>query len=47
MIWPSEKVPPNAGMAPDLPFLMRAMINSSLRLEPANFGPLPSARPPS
>src|SRR5262245_22553754 len=46
-IWPSEKAPPNAGMAPGLPLRMRAMMNSSLRLVPANFGPLPSMRPPS
>ena len=31
MIWPSEKVPPNAGMAPDLPFLMRAMVSAIVK----------------
>src|SRR5262249_32790034 len=46
-IWPSEKAPPNAGMAPGLPLRMRAMMKSSLRFVPANFGPLPSVRPPS
>src|SRR5258708_4566846 len=46
-IWPSEKAPPNAGMAPGLPLRMRAMMKSSLRLVPASFGPLPSVRPPS
>src|SRR6266436_3991875 len=47
MIWPSEKAPPNAGMAPGLPLRMRATMKSSLRLVPASFGPLPSVRPPS
>src|SRR5258708_27888824 len=47
MIWPSEKAPPNAGMAPGLPLRIRAMMKSSLRLVPASFGPLPSVRPPS
>src|SRR6266478_654564 len=47
MIWPSEKAPPNAGMAPGLPLRIRATMKSSLRLVPASFGPLPSVRPPS
>src|SRR5262249_220321 len=47
MIWPSEKAPPNAGIAPGLPLRMRATMKSSLRLVPASFGPLPSVRPPS
>src|SRR6202163_3984416 len=47
MIWPSLNTEPNAGMAPILPFLMRSMMNSSLRSDFDNFGPLPAARPPS
>src|SRR5216683_6553910 len=47
MIWPSLNTEPNAGMAPILPFLMRSMMNSSLRSVFDNFGPLPAARPPS
>src|SRR5258706_1246383 len=47
MIWPSLNTEPNAGMAPILPFLMRSMINSSLRSDFDSFGPLPTARPPS
>src|SRR5260370_21604076 len=47
MIWPPEKPPPKAGMAPGLPLRMRATMKSSLRLVPASFGPLPSVRPPS
>src|SRR5229473_8635421 len=47
MIWPSLNTEPNAGMAPILPFLMRSMMNSSLRSDFDSFGPLPAARPPS
>src|SRR5260370_37080594 len=47
MIWPALNAEPNAGMEPILPFLMRSMMNSSLRSDFANFGPLPAARPPS
>src|SRR5450432_143808 len=47
MIWPSLNAEPNAGMAPILPFLMRSMMNSSLRSDFDSFGPLPAARPPS
>src|SRR6266851_1482866 len=47
MIWPSLNTEPNAGMEPILPFLMRSMMNSSLRSVFDSFGPLPAARPPS
>jgi hypothetical protein len=46
MICPSLNDPPNAGMAPVFPFLIRSMMNSSLRFVPASFGPFPAVRPP-
>src|SRR5258707_8488113 len=47
MIWPSLNTEPNAGMEPILPFLMRSMMNSSVRSDFDSSGPLPAARPPS
>src|SRR5260370_9828003 len=47
LIWTSLNTAPNAGMEPILPFLMRSMMNSSLRSVFDSFGPLPAARPPS
>src|ERR1700722_2415791 len=41
----SEKVVPNAGIAPSLPFLMRLRMKSSLRAVFISCGPFPATRP--